>query len=88
MAKAKRTAVKSRSGAFDFSSWNFVIFLTLALMLLVFVIYAMQSVADDVRTKAGLACPKIGLPDPAQCPGKWVLDKDGLGCTTFTCETP
>lgn len=86
MAIKKKTPAKP-SVNLDLKSWNFIIFLTLAFMLLVFVVTAMQGVAQDVRTKAGLACPKVEIPDPTECTGKWVLDRDGLGCTTFRCES-
>jgi hypothetical protein len=71
----------------DFSGWNFIIFLTLAFMLLVFVLSALQGVSQDVRTKAGLTCPTVSLPNPNACSTGWKLTTDANGCAGFTCET-
>jgi hypothetical protein len=70
----------------ELSSWNFVIFLTLALILIVFVITAMNGVSNDVRTKAGLACPQLTIPDTARCPSGWKYTDNLNGCPGFVCE--
>lgn len=71
----------------DLSGWNFIIFLTLAFMLIIFVLSAMKSVSQDVRTKAGLTCPTVTLPDPNACPKGWKLTTDANNCTGFVCDT-
>ena len=71
----------------DLSGWNFIIFLTLAFMLLVFVLSALKGVSQDVRTKAGLTCPTVLLPDPNACPKGWKLTTDANQCVGFICET-
>jgi len=71
----------------DFSSWNFIIFLTLAFLLLVIVLTMMRNVAQDVRTKAGLACPNITLPRAEDCPGgEWKYKRAADGCPAFFCQ--
>lgn len=71
----------------DLGSWNFVLFLTLAFILLVVMLNAMSSVAFDVRSKAGLACPKAPLPRAEDCPGGWTYQRDATnGCPTFVCK--
>jgi hypothetical protein len=88
---AKKSARRaSRSFALhreDFSSWNFIIFLTLAFLLLVIVLTMMRSVAQDVRTKAGLACPQVTLPRAEDCPGgEWKFKRASDGCEIFVCD--
>jgi hypothetical protein len=83
--KTKRTQYKP----FDLSSWNFVIFLTLTLILIVTILTAMKQTALDVRIRAGLACPDVSksLPRPEDCPGgKWAYSRDFRGCPMFVCE--
>jgi hypothetical protein len=70
----------------DFSSWNFIIFLTLSFMLLVFVVASLSGVSEDLRTRAGLACPKISMPDPKSCSGGWTYTTATNGCPTFICQ--
>jgi len=73
----------------DIASWNFIIFLTLAFILLVVVLTAMQNVSLDVRTKAGLTCPQAKLPRIEDCPGgEWKFKRDpgNPSCQTFLCE--
>ena len=75
----------------DFAGWNFVIFLTLAFMLLVAILVSMKGVALDIRSKAGLACKSpftaFGnrLPRAAECNGEWKLLEDEKGCQAFAC---
>lgn len=86
MATKRRTAIKTFRVS-DFSSWNFILFLTLAFILLVVLINAMNTTALDVRTKAGLACPKPQIPRAEDCPGGWKYQRDVTnGCPTFVCE--
>jgi hypothetical protein len=82
---AKKQSQKQKN-LLDLSGWNFIIFLTLAFMLIIFVLSAMKGVSQDVRTKAGLACPTVSLPDPNACPKGWKLTTDAAGCTGFVCE--
>lgn len=83
---AKRKASKSFTVQ-DFSSWNFILFLTLAFILLVVLANAMTNTAQDVRTKAGLTCPKPIIPRAEDCPGGWTFLRDATnGCPTFVCE--
>jgi hypothetical protein len=83
---AKKLSPKAKT-LLDLSGWNFIIFLTLAFMLIVFVLSAMKGVSQDVRTKAGLICPTVTLPDPNGCPKGWKLISDASGCAGFVCET-
>lgn len=69
----------------DLSSWNFVIFLTLAFILLVVVVAAMKNVSLDLRSKAGLSCPQLSLPRAEDCPGGWTYKRDAQGCLAFFC---
>lgn len=71
----------------DFSSWNFILFLTLAFILLVVLANAMNGTAQDIRTKAGLTCPRPEIPRPEGCPGGWTFLRDTAnGCPIFVCE--
>lgn len=87
---AKKKLFSSGKGLIrdDFAKWNFVIFLTLALILLVFVSINMNKVSLDIRSKAGLSCPQISdLPRPEACPGgKWTFQRDANGCRAFFCD--
>jgi len=76
----------------DLTSWNFVIFLTLAFILLVVIVSSMKSVALDMRSRAGLSCPNPlaafngKLPQPNECNGDWKLSNDNRGCQVFLCQ--
>lgn len=85
MAKARRVLFRGK----DLAAWNFIIFLTLAFILLVVVLSAMQGVSFDVRSKAGLTCPQLSLPRVEDCPGgewKFKRDPNNPSCQTFICE--
>lgn len=84
MAKHKIPSASYRK--FDIASWNFIIFLTLAFILLVVVLSAMSKVSLDLRSKAGLACPQITLPRAEDCAGGWTYKRDVSGCLAFFCE--
>lgn len=84
MARRKTSVALFRKN--DLSSWNFVIFLTLAFILLVVVVAAMKNVSLDLRSRAGLACPKLSLPRAEDCPGGWTYKRDAQGCLAFFCE--
>lgn len=71
---------------YDLSSWNFIIFLTLAFILLVVVLTAMNKVTLDLRSKAGLSCPTLDLPRAEDCAGGWTYKRDTNGCLAFFCE--
>jgi len=87
----KKAAISARMGR-DLSSWNFVIFLTLAFILLVVIVTSMKGIALDMRSRAGLACPNPlaafngKLPQPEECNGEWKLSKDVHGCQVFLCQ--
>lgn len=50
---ARRTSRRNvKTSALDFSKWNFIIFLTLALMLIVGVTYAMNANIYELRARA------------------------------------
>lgn len=86
---AKHTRTVRRSKALDFGSWNFIIFLTLSLILMVVLLSAMKKTALDVRIRAGLTCPNVStnLPRPEDCPGgQWIFGRDYRGCPSFTCK--
>lgn len=88
MAKKKSVKITTK----DFSAWNFIIFLTISLILLVLVVSGMQEVAVDLRSRAGLTCPNplsaFGgqLPKTADCSGEWKLGSDAKGCQVFLCQ--
>lgn len=87
MANRKQsTPPASLFRAKDIASWNFIIFLTLAFILLVIVVTAMKKVSFDVRSKAGLVCPELTLPRAEDCPGGWTYKRDVNGCLAFFCE--
>ncbi len=76
----------------DLSSWNFVIFLTLAFVLLVVIVASMKGIALDMRSRAGLSCPNPlaafngTLPKASECTGEWKLANDARGCQVFLCQ--
>lgn len=95
MAKKKSHTKRAsqQSSAFkDISAWNFIIFLTIALILLVLVVNRMQGVAYDLRSRAGLSCPNPltafggNLPVTKDCSGEWKLSEDSKGCQVFLCQ--
>lgn len=69
----------------DLSAWNFIIFLTLAFILLVLVLSGMNKVSFDLRSRAGLTCPEVTLPQPEDCSGQWIYKRDAGGCIGFVC---
>lgn len=83
MARHRTSATFRRT---DLSSWNFIIFLTLAFILLVVVLTAMNKVSLDLRSRAGLACPQVTLPRAEDCAGGWTYKRDTNGCLAFFCE--
>lgn len=86
MAK-KKVATKSIGKFQDVTQWNFILFLTLAFILLVVMLSAMTGVSRDLRSKAGLACPEVTLPRAEDCAGGWKYQRDITnGCPTFVCE--
>lgn len=77
---------KMRAGT-DFMSWNFILFLTLAFILLVVVLSAMRRLTFDVRSRAGLECPQVVLPRAEDCSAGWIYKRDSAnGCLKFFCE--
>ncbi len=86
-----KPSLSSKMGK-DLGSWNFVIFLTLAFLLLVVVVASMKGVALDLRSRAGLACPNPlaafngQLPQSSECNGEWKLGSDARGCQVFLCQ--
>lgn len=89
MAKRKISPTLFRKH--DVASWNFIIFLTLAFILLVVVLNAMGPVGKglfELRSRAGANCKTITqLPRPEDCPGSWSYKRDASGCPAFLCET-
>ena len=68
-------------------SWNFIIFLTLAFILLVVVLTAMRRLTFDVRSRAGLECPQVTLPRAEDCSTGWVYKRNTTnGCLAFFCN--
>lgn len=88
MAKKTRraSAAKSFKKPFELSSWNFILFLTLAFILLVVVLTQMNKVSFDLRAKAGLTCPTLTTPRAEDCAGGWTFKRDTNGCLAFFCE--
>ena len=71
----------------DLSAWNFILFLTLAFILLVVVLTLMKNVTQDVRSRAGLTCPTLTLPRAEDCPSGWIYKRDASnGCLAFFCQ--
>ncbi len=89
MATKKITLNKSSVRANDLASWNFIIFLTLALLLLVILMSAMNGVAKDLRSRAMGICPTPAMmPRAEDCPGgKWDYKRMEDGCEAFICPT-
>ncbi|MBU1327331.1 hypothetical protein KKB64_02355 [Patescibacteria group bacterium] len=86
MAKRKVLHAKTTS-RYDLSSWNFIIFLTLAFILMVVVLTQMRNTSLSLQSRAGLACPQIDkLPRAEDCGSGWVFKRDTNGCPTFFCE--
>jgi hypothetical protein len=84
---AKRKVFGRSNKSFDFRSWNFILFLTLAFILLVTLLANISGMAVDLRSKAGLACPQVTIPRAEDCPGGWKYQRDVTnGCPTFVCE--
>lgn len=85
---AKRKSVRKHIGITkDFSSWNFIIFLTLAFILMVVVLTQMRGTSLGLQSRAGLTCPQIDkLPRAEDCGSGWVFKRDTNGCPTFFCE--
>ena len=85
MAKRKMRAGSGRKN--DLISWNFIMFLTLAFILLVVVLTAMRRLTYDVRSRAGLECPEVSLPRAEDCSNGWIYKRDATnGCLKFFCE--
>jgi len=81
-----KVSKKSVGKRLDFASWNFIIFLTLAFILLVVVLTQMNKTTFDLRSKAGLSCPDLTTPRAEDCPGGWTFKRDMNGCLAFFCE--
>lgn len=85
--KVRRVAAnKPQKKLFELSSWNFILFLTLAFILLVVVLTQMNKVSFDLRAKAGLTCPSLSTPRAEDCAGGWTFKRDTNGCLAFFCE--
>ncbi len=85
MARRKARAGSVRKN--DLMSWNYILFLTLAFILLVVVLNAMRSLTLDVRSRAGLSCPQITLPRAEDCATGWIYKRDATtGCLAFFCN--
>lgn len=72
----------------DLASWNFILFLTLAFILLIVVLTLMKNVTQDVRSKAGFVCPTPVMPRAEDCAVGWTFKRDTDGCLKFFCNTP
>ncbi len=81
-----RKDLYARKSVAEFSAWNFIIFLTLAFILLVVVLTQMNRTSFDLRSKAGLTCPQLTTPRAEDCPGGWTFKRDTNGCLAFFCE--
>jgi len=83
---AKRTTRQIVKG--DYKSWNFILFLTLAFMLMTMLLVVIDGTIKDVRTRAGLACATPTLPPAAGCPAGWRYTQNAnTKCPMFVCET-
>lgn len=81
-----RKKVSRKTKASDLSSWNFILFLTLAFILLVVVVNAMSDVSLDLRSRATNDCPQVTLPRAEDCAGGWTYKRDANGCHAFFCD--
>lgn len=71
----------------DFTSWNFILFLTLAFVLMVIILGAIGKTTEDLRSRAGLTCPTPTLPPVAGCSGVWRYTQNAAtNCPSFVCE--
>lgn len=71
----------------DLMSWNFIIFLTLAFILLVVILTTMNRLTLDVRSRAGLECPQVTLPRAEDCATGWIYKRNTInGCLAFFCN--
>lgn len=85
----KKKNTSKKSVPVDFGAWNFIIFLTLAFILIVFVALTMSKQVMVLRARAGRSCPDVStLPRPEDCPGgSWKFYRDSNGCQQFMCPT-
>ena len=86
MAKQAKTRNTGLFRTSDISSWNFIIFLTLAFMLLVAVVSAVNNTSSnitDTRTKAANECPPVKI--PKVCKGEIQSWIDVNGCQVASC---
>lgn len=82
-----RKVTRHRTFRNELSSWNFILFLTLAFILLVVVLTLMKNVSQDVRSKAGVECPTLTLPRAEDCATGWIYKRDAAnGCLKFFCN--
>lgn len=86
MTAKKYTQHSSKKIHHDLASWNFIIFLTLAFILLVVVLNAVNNVSYDLRSRAGKQCPEISLPRAEDCAGGWSFRRGADGCVAFYCD--
>lgn len=84
--KTRKSTKKTKTLPSDLASWNFIIFLTLAFILLVVVVYATQNMALDLRSRATGECRTPNLPRAEDCPGGWTFRRGSDGCLAFFCE--
>lgn len=86
----KKLSIRTKTASSgDWTNWNFIIFLTLTLMLVVGVLTAIRPIAFDLRSRASGACPdpRQTLPTSPCSGGEWKYKPDANGCYTFFCET-
>ena len=79
----KRTVKKL--AFFDFSAWNFIIFLLLGFILIVVVATAHQGNATDLGVQAVFVSPIVSWPDPSQCRSGWRPKFERGKCPVFVC---
>ncbi len=85
---AKKTSFSKPNQQFilsDLTAWNFIIFLTLAFMLIVAVVISLKNLrSTDYRTRAAAKCPAV----TTTCPeGKAVCFTGGDNCPVCVCST-
>ena len=83
---AKRKTTTSKFIREDVASWNFIIFLTLAFILLVVVLTSVKKMTLDLRSRAGLSCPELTIPRAEDCAGGLTYKRDSNACLAFFCE--
>ncbi len=85
--RTRFTTKKPRpSPQLDMAGWQFLLFLLFGLILIVGVIkVANASSGFDLRSKAGIICPRVKMSDLPACDGGYTFRRDVNGCVSAFC---